>query len=154
MSPAAAASTAVAARAAGPSRFTRSVRVSGPRLLLSTTLWPAPTARSASVLPMFPLPMSPMVVTYAATSALTDAFPSTNGPRAPAETRSGLRSRSPSRRPAQGVTALWAMVVAAPRQLVGHPAQVRGIHGVVLGTPDGIIRSPPETRSARPVLSR
>jgi len=33
------------------------------------------------------------------------------------------------------VTALWAMVVAAPRQLVGHPAQVRGIHGVVLGTP-------------------
>src|SRR4051794_2685681 len=25
------------------------------------------------------------------------------------------------------------MVVVAPRQLVGHPAQVRGIHGVVLG---------------------
>ena len=62
MSPAAAASSAVAARACGPSSATRSARVSGPRLLLRTTSWPASTASRATVLPMLPLPMSPMVV--------------------------------------------------------------------------------------------
>src|SRR3954447_24146259 len=75
MSPAAAASTAVAARACGPRRSTRSVRVLGPRLLLSTTSWPPSTASRATVLPMFPLPISPMVVTYAASRAPAEPFP-------------------------------------------------------------------------------
>src|SRR3954454_1318064 len=75
MSPAAAASAAVAARAWGPSWCTRSVSVSGPRLLLSTTSWPASTASRARVLPMFPLPMSPMVVTSAASRAPAEPFP-------------------------------------------------------------------------------
>jgi hypothetical protein len=55
-SPAAAASSAVPARACGASSSTRSCSVSGPRLLLSTTSWPASTASRATVLPMFPLP--------------------------------------------------------------------------------------------------
>src|SRR3954467_7537707 len=76
MSPAAAASVEVAARAWGPSSSTSSERVSGPRLLLSTTSWPAATASRATVLPMFPLPMSPIVVTYAANSRSASAFPS------------------------------------------------------------------------------
>src|SRR5437016_1778962 len=80
MSPAAAASAAVAARARGPSSLTRSVRVSGPRLLLSTTSWPASTASRAMVLPMFPLPMSPMVVTYAASRAPAEPFPARSHP--------------------------------------------------------------------------
>src|SRR3954465_9748266 len=75
MAPAAAASAAVAARACGPSSLTRSVRVSGPRLLLSTTSWPASTASRATVLPMFPLPMSPMVVTSGASRAPARPFP-------------------------------------------------------------------------------
>ena len=62
MSPASAASAAVAARARGPSSSTRSLSVSGPRELLSTTSWPASTASRATVLPMLPLPMSPTVV--------------------------------------------------------------------------------------------
>ncbi len=61
-SPASAASAAVAARARGPRSATRSARVSGPRLLLSTTSWPASTTSRARVLPMFPLPMRPHVV--------------------------------------------------------------------------------------------
>src|SRR5437588_12235785 len=80
MSPAAAASAALAARARGPSSLTRSVRVSGPRLLLSTTSWPASTASRATVLPMFPLPMSPMVVTYAASRAPAEPFPARSHP--------------------------------------------------------------------------
>src|SRR3954468_1229080 len=76
MSPAAAASAAVGARARGPSPATRSARVSGPRLLLSTTSWPASTASRATVLPMFPLPMSPIVVTSAGNAAAAPAFPS------------------------------------------------------------------------------
>src|SRR3954451_21863878 len=74
MSPAAAASTAVAARARGPSRATRSVRVSGPRLLLSTTSYPASTASRATVLPMLPLPMSPIVVMLRQRGASGSAF--------------------------------------------------------------------------------
>src|SRR3954447_4654612 len=61
-SPAEAASSAVAARARGPRSATRSWRVSGPRLLLRTTSYPAVTASRATVLPMCPLPMSPSVV--------------------------------------------------------------------------------------------
>src|SRR3954471_17968627 len=76
MSPAAAASAAVAAHARGPSWATRSARVSGPRLLLSTTSWPASIASRATVLPMFPLPMSPIVVTFAGNAAAAPAFPS------------------------------------------------------------------------------
>src|SRR3954452_11477520 len=79
MSPAAAASAAVAARARGPSRPTRSVRVSGPRLLLSTTSWPASTASRATVPPMFPLPMSPMVVTYGASPPPVTPLPERSG---------------------------------------------------------------------------
>src|SRR3954447_2875831 len=75
-SPAAAASSAVAARACGPSSPTSSVSVSGPRLLLSTTSWPAATARPARGPPMFPLPMSPIVVTYRANAGSAAAFPS------------------------------------------------------------------------------
>src|SRR3954468_761553 len=86
MSPAAAASAAVAARARGPSSLTRSVRVSGPRLLLSTTSCPASTASRATVLPMFPLPMNPMVVTWAASGAPAERFP--------ARARSALRAGS------------------------------------------------------------
>ena len=41
----------------------RSASVSGPRLLLSTTSWPASTASRATVEPILPLPMNPMVVT-------------------------------------------------------------------------------------------
>src|SRR3954468_21274390 len=79
MSPAAAASAAVAARACGPSEATRSPRVSGPRLLLSTTSWPASTASRARVLPMFPLPMSPIVVTQTANTGATRRFPLWHG---------------------------------------------------------------------------
>ena len=61
-SAACAASAGVAARARGPSSATRSAKVSGPRLLLSTTSCPAPTTSRARVLPMFPLPMRPHVV--------------------------------------------------------------------------------------------
>src|SRR3954451_25445842 len=75
MSPAAAASAAVAARACAASCSTRSVRVWGPRLLLSTTSWPASTASRATVLPMCPLPMSPMVVMSAASHGAGAAFP-------------------------------------------------------------------------------
>src|SRR3954463_4473050 len=80
MSPAAAASVEVAARARGPSCFTRAVRVSGPRLLLSPTSWPASTASRATVLPMFPLPMSPMIVTFAASRAPAEPFPARSHP--------------------------------------------------------------------------
>src|SRR3954447_18770343 len=75
MSPASAASKAVAARARGPSSATRSARDSGPRLLLSTTSWPAATASRATVLPMLPLPMSPMVVMSGASSRSAVSFP-------------------------------------------------------------------------------
>jgi hypothetical protein len=46
----------------GPSSPTRSLRVAGPRELLSTTSYPAATAIRATVPPMFPLPMKPTVV--------------------------------------------------------------------------------------------
>src|SRR5437899_2908539 len=61
-SPAAAASAAVAAVARGPSSSTRSLRVSGPRELLNTTSYPAAAANRATVAPMFPLPIKPIVV--------------------------------------------------------------------------------------------
>jgi len=61
-SPAAAASAGVAARARGPNSSTRSLRVCGPRELLSTTSYPAATASRATVPPRFPLPMKPTVV--------------------------------------------------------------------------------------------
>src|SRR6266508_235417 len=61
-SPGAAASAGVAARARGPSSATRSLRVCGPRELLSTRSYPAATANRATVPPMFPLPMKPTVV--------------------------------------------------------------------------------------------
>src|SRR6478609_5292953 len=74
-SPARAASSAVAARACGPSSSTRSVSVSGPRLLLSTTSWPASTASRATVLPMLPLPMKPQVVMRAPTRSAAGRIP-------------------------------------------------------------------------------
>ena len=61
-SPAAAAPVGVAARARGPSSSTRSLRVCGPRELLSTTSYPAATANRATVPPRYPLPMKPIVV--------------------------------------------------------------------------------------------
>src|SRR3954471_24320884 len=103
MSPAAAASAAVAARARGPSCFTRSVRVSGPRLLLSTTPWPASTASRATVLPMFPLPMSPMVVTFAASPVPAEPFQARRswpGPVSDLTGSSGWRA-GPAQRPAR-----------------------------------------------------
>src|SRR3954447_6036148 len=75
MSPAAAASAGVATRACGPSCATRSVRVSGPRLLLRTTSWPASTASRATVPPMCPLPMSPMVVMAGPSTPAARSFP-------------------------------------------------------------------------------
>ena len=69
-----AASCVVAARACGPSSSTRSWRVSGPRLLLSTTSCPASTASRATVLPMCPLPMSPMVVMASRTAGVGRSF--------------------------------------------------------------------------------
>src|SRR3954466_1141200 len=80
MSPAAAASAAVPARARGPSSARGGVGVSGPRLLLSPPSWRASTASRATVLPMFPLPMSPMVVTYAASRAPAEPFPARSHP--------------------------------------------------------------------------
>src|SRR6266851_2324082 len=62
MSPAFAASNAIAARAVGPSSATSADKVSGPRELLITTLYPCVTASRAIWLPMCPAPMSPMVV--------------------------------------------------------------------------------------------
>src|SRR6187402_1816030 len=74
-SPARAASCEPAARACGPSSPTRSASVSGPRLLLRTTSWPASTASRATVLPMFPLPMKPQVVMRAPTRWEADPIP-------------------------------------------------------------------------------
>src|SRR4051812_36369536 len=62
MSPAWAASSGVAARARGPSSATRSFSVSGPRELLTTTSCPCVTASRASWLPMWPAPISPIVL--------------------------------------------------------------------------------------------
>src|SRR3954464_11428717 len=81
-SPASAAPVAVAARAWGPSSATRSLSVSGPRLLLSTTSWTASTASRATVLPMCPLPMSPMVVIPAARTPPAESFPAGEHPGA------------------------------------------------------------------------
>jgi hypothetical protein len=55
-SPAAAASSLVAADGCGPSWAAVSASVSGPRELLSTTWWPASTASRATVVPMLPIP--------------------------------------------------------------------------------------------------
>src|SRR5439155_15635578 len=62
MSPAFAASPAVAARALGPSSATSADRVLGPRELLITTLWSLATASRAIWLPMCPAPIIPMVI--------------------------------------------------------------------------------------------
>src|SRR5208337_980120 len=62
MSPAFAASTAVAARAFGPSSAMSADKVSGPRELLITTLYPFATASRAIWLPICPAPMIPIVV--------------------------------------------------------------------------------------------
>src|SRR4029077_15967337 len=56
-----AASTAVAARALGPSSPTSAARVSGPRELLITTGYPDEIASLATWLPMCPAPMNPIV---------------------------------------------------------------------------------------------
>src|SRR5215207_1206235 len=61
MSPALAASTAVAARALGPSSPTSAARVSGPRELLITTGCPHEIASLATWLPICPAPMNPIV---------------------------------------------------------------------------------------------
>src|SRR5215467_15327504 len=66
-SPPPAGSRPVAARASGPSSAARSVSVSGPRELLSSTWCPAVTASRATVPPMRPLPISPTVVMDALT---------------------------------------------------------------------------------------
>src|SRR5436190_8168113 len=62
MSPAFAASMAVAARAFGPSSATSVDKVCGPRELLITTLYPCAIASRAIWLPMCPAPISPMVL--------------------------------------------------------------------------------------------
>src|SRR6266508_2701319 len=82
-SPAAAAPVGVAARARGPSSSTRSLRVCGPRELLSTTSYPAATANRATVPPRYPLPMKPIVViplwsTLASPPAFRDAGPTSS----------------------------------------------------------------------------
>src|ERR1700742_2315374 len=61
MSPASAVSSTLSARAVGPSSATRSFSVSGPRELLITTVCPAATLSRATVPPILPLPMNPMV---------------------------------------------------------------------------------------------
>src|SRR5262245_17031384 len=61
-SPASAACPAVAAVASGPSSATSSRSVSGPRELLITTVYPAATLSRATVPPISPLPMKPIVV--------------------------------------------------------------------------------------------
>src|ERR1700761_7651243 len=61
MPPASAVSSTFSARAIGPSSATRSFSVSGPRELLSTTVCPAATLSRATVPPILPLPMNPMV---------------------------------------------------------------------------------------------
>ena len=61
-SPASAACPEVAAVASGPSSATSSWSVSGPRELLITTWCPAATLSRATVPPIIPLPMKPMVV--------------------------------------------------------------------------------------------
>ena len=66
-SPASAACSAVPAVASGPSSATSSVSVSGPRELLTTTWCPAATLSLATVPPIIPLPMIPMVVMTAPT---------------------------------------------------------------------------------------
>src|SRR4030088_1175245 len=75
MSPAAAASSTVAARAPGPSALTTSLRVSGPRELLSTTSWPSASAARATFVPMLPAPMVPRVVMLSPTWRSPGAFP-------------------------------------------------------------------------------
>src|ERR1700735_4638774 len=62
MSPAAAASSLVAADAAVPRSAARCASVSGPRELLSTTWCPAAMASRAMAPPICPLPMNPTVV--------------------------------------------------------------------------------------------
>src|SRR5918993_469676 len=61
-SPNSAASSGVPAFASGPSSATSSSSVSGPRELLIVTRWPSWTSLLASVPPMLPAPMIPMVV--------------------------------------------------------------------------------------------
>src|SRR5450755_4349023 len=73
-SPAPAASSAVAARAMGPSSLVSSLRVSGPRELLSTTACPAATASRATVLPIIPLPMNPTVAITGRTQPPSGSF--------------------------------------------------------------------------------
>src|ERR1700754_277960 len=77
MSPAAAASTLVAADARGPSSVTVSASGSGPRELLSTTWCPAATASRAMAVPMAPLPMNPTVVIFSA--SFSESLPSAGG---------------------------------------------------------------------------
>src|SRR5450631_12788 len=73
-SPAPAASSAVAARAIGPSSPVSSLSVSGPRELLSTTACPAATASRATVPPIIPLPMNPTVAIIARTEPPPGSF--------------------------------------------------------------------------------
>src|SRR5690242_5040398 len=89
-SPAVAASCAVAARACGPSSATRSARVSGPLLLLSTTSCPAAIASRATVLPMLPLPMKPQVVIRSSTAQCVGSFHGVRAGEAQREARSPL----------------------------------------------------------------
>jgi hypothetical protein len=74
-SPASAACAAVAAVASGPSSATRSCSVSGPRELLSTTRCPAATLSRATVPPIIPLPMKPIVVMTGANSGPPRVIP-------------------------------------------------------------------------------
>src|SRR5260370_40918854 len=73
-SPPSDASCPVTARASGPSSAARSVRVSGPRELLSSTWCPAATASRATVPPVRPLPISPSVVMDAPTPGARRSF--------------------------------------------------------------------------------
>src|SRR3954470_15844661 len=61
ISPALAASMAVAALAPGPSSLTSAAKVSGPRELPITTGYPHEIASLATWLPMCPAPINPMV---------------------------------------------------------------------------------------------
>ena len=100
---------------------TRSERVSGPRLLLSTTSWPASTASRATVLPMFPLPMSPMVAMYAANTAAPAFFP------AGQMTRLSSGTRAPSNQDAMN----------APTNAVSSPNTINTLRIAIWCAPNG-----------------
>ena len=148
---AAAASSVVAARACGPRSSARSWRVSGPRLLLRTTSCPASTASRATVLPMCPLPMSPMVVMATRTAGIGRSFRSSTAssrPRSHPE-----RTLVPDRRTPGGATievtgsgASAAGDLPLTSSPTGRPVPARARASQPPGGPTGL-RGPTRPRS-------